>query len=185
MRIGELAKATGTKAETIRYYEREGILPAADRTDTNYRDYSDNHLAALTFVRRARQLGFSMAQVRELLALSNHEDNPCQDVERLVQLQLTEVERKIADLMALRDELGQMLRSCQADKIGECQIIGSLGRQSVTLDLDDRPLMGDPEKRWNGRHWGAIQPSLPRDAFRARKSIPDCHGGIHPARTHI
>ena len=152
MRIGELAKATGTKAETIRYYEREGILPAADRTDSNYRDYSDNHLAALTFVRRARQLGFSMAQVRELLALSNHEDNPCQDVDRLVQLQLTEVERKIADLMALRDELGQMLRSCQADKIGECQIIGSLGRQSVTLDLDDRPLMGDPEKRWNGRH---------------------------------
>ena len=101
MRIGELAKATGTKAETIRYYEREGILPAADRTDSNYRDYSDNHLAALTFV------------------------------DRLVQLQLTEVERKIADLMALRDELGQMLRSCQADKIGECQIIGSLGRQSV------------------------------------------------------
>ena len=65
MRIGELAKATGTKAETIRYYERAGILPAADRTDNNYRDYSQDHLAALTFVRRARELGFSMAQVSE------------------------------------------------------------------------------------------------------------------------
>ncbi len=63
MRIGELARATGTKAETIRYYEREGILPSAGRTDSNYRDYSEEHLAALTFVRRARQLGFSMAQV--------------------------------------------------------------------------------------------------------------------------
>ncbi len=147
-----MIEATSRSGHASRYYEREGILPAADRTDSNYRDYSHNHLAALTFVRRARQLGFSMAQVRELLALSNYDDNPCQDVDRLVQLQLTEVERKIADLMALRDELGQMLRSCQADTIGECQIIGSLGGQSVMLDLDDRPLMGDPEKQWNGRH---------------------------------
>src|SRR3546814_11558685 len=90
MRIGELARATGTKAETIRYYEREGILPAADRTDSNYRDYSDEHLATLTFVRRARELGFSMAQVRELLALSDHDDNPCADVDNLVEVQLGE-----------------------------------------------------------------------------------------------
>lgn len=128
MRIGELAIATGTKAETIRYYEREGILPAADRTDSNYRDYSNNHLAVLTFVRRARQLGFSMAQVRELLALSDHDDNPCQDVDRLVQEQLKEVERKIADLTSLRDELRQMIQSCEADTIAGCQIIQSLGR---------------------------------------------------------
>ena len=126
-----MTRSTDTKAETIRYYEREGILPAADRTDSNYRDYSDNHLGALTFIRRARQLGFSMAQVRELLALSDQDDNPCQDVDGLVQQQLAEVERKISDLMMLREELGQMLRSCQADKIGECEIIGSLGRHSV------------------------------------------------------
>ena len=66
MRIGELARATGTTAETIRYYEREGILPQADRTDGNYRDYSPSHLATLTFVRRARELGFGMTQVRQL-----------------------------------------------------------------------------------------------------------------------
>ena len=128
MRIGELARATGTKAETIRYYEREGILPAADRTDSNYRDYSDEHLATLTFVRRARELGFSMAQVRELLTLSDHDDKPCDDVDELVQRQMIEVQRKIADLEALRDELGQMLQSCQADKIGDCRIVESLAR---------------------------------------------------------
>ncbi|MAC30506.1 MAG: MerR family transcriptional regulator [Erythrobacter sp.] len=128
MRIGELAKATGTKAETIRYYEREGILPAADRTDSNYRDYSDGHLATLIFVRRARALGFTMAQVRELLALSDHEDKPCSDVDQLVQRQLGEVTRKIADLTALQDELQHMLRSCQADRIGECRIVESLAR---------------------------------------------------------
>jgi Cu(I)-responsive transcriptional regulator len=129
MRIGELARATGTKSETIRYYEREGILPAADRTDSNYRDYSEEHLATLTFVRRARELGFSVAQVRELLALSDHEDKPCEDVDQLVRQQLGEIDNKIADLTALRDELGQVLRSCQADRIGECRIVESLGRR--------------------------------------------------------
>lgn len=129
MRIGELARATGTKAETIRYYEREGILPAADRTDSNYRDYSVDHLAALAFVRRARELGFSMAQVRQLLALSDHDDKPCDDVDRLVDQQLGEVERKIADLSLLRDELSQMARSCKGERIGECRIVDSLGRR--------------------------------------------------------
>jgi Cu(I)-responsive transcriptional regulator len=130
MRIGELARATGTKAETIRYYEREGILPSADRTDSNYRDYSEEHLATLRFVRRARQLGFSMAQVRELLALSDDSDKPCEDVDELVRGQLAEVDRKITDLSALRDQLGQMLQACQADRIAECRIVESLGRGS-------------------------------------------------------
>ncbi|MGB3470815.1 MAG: helix-turn-helix domain-containing protein [Erythrobacter sp.] len=130
MRIGELAKVTGTKAETIRYYEREGILPPADRTDSNYRDYSQDHLAALTFVRRARALGFSMAQVRELLALSDHDEKPCENVDNLVKDQLLEVERKISDLSALRDELMQLSRSCQSDRIGDCRIVESLGRRN-------------------------------------------------------
>jgi Cu(I)-responsive transcriptional regulator len=131
MRIGQLARITGTKAETIRYYEREGILPVADRTNSNYRDYSPAHLATLTFVRRARELGFSMAQVRQLLALSDHADKPCQDVDLMVQDQLAEVDEKIADLTQLRTELAQMLRSCQSDRIGECRVVESLGRRRL------------------------------------------------------
>ena len=69
-----------------------------------------------------------MAQVRELLALSDHEDKPCRDVDQLVQRQLGEVTRKIADLTSLQDELQHMLRSCQADRIGECRIVESLAR---------------------------------------------------------
>ena len=126
MRIGELAQATGTKAETIRYYEREGILPYADRTDSNYRDYSKDHLATLTFVRRARELGFGMAQVRELLALSDRDDKPCQDVDRLARSQIDEVQRKIDDLTAMRDELSRMLAACDTDEIGQCRIVESL-----------------------------------------------------------
>ncbi|MBA4778960.1 MAG: MerR family transcriptional regulator [Sphingomonadales bacterium RIFCSPHIGHO2_01_FULL_65_20] len=127
MRIGELARATGTTAETIRYYEREGILPQADRTDGNYRDYSPSHLATLTFVRRARELGFGMTQVRQLLALSDHADKPCGDVDLIVQAQLVEVERKIADLSRLREELAAMLRQCEGESIAECRVVESLG----------------------------------------------------------
>lgn len=128
MRIGHLAKATGTSVETIRYYEREGILPAADRTASNYRHYSQDDLELLTFVRRARTLGFNMADVRELLALSDRADKPCEDVDRLAQKQLIEVERKISDLTKLRNELGHMIGSCESQRIDECGIVESLGR---------------------------------------------------------
>jgi DNA-binding transcriptional MerR regulator len=132
MRIGHLAKATGTKVETIRYYEREGILPAADRTDSNYRDYSPHHLATITFIRRARDLGFGMAQVRRLLALSESADKPCADVDLLVREQLATVDRKIADLSALREEMERMLVSCGGQRIAECRIVEGLGGREPT-----------------------------------------------------
>ena len=95
-----MTRSTDTKAETIRYYEREGIRPAADRTNIVYRDYSDEHLATLTFLRRTRELGFSMAQVRELLALSDHDAKPSQDIDQLVSQQLAEIDRKNVHLGA-------------------------------------------------------------------------------------
>lgn len=127
MRIGELAKATNTKVETIRYYEREGILPVADRTDANYRDYSRSHLTKLTFIRRSRNLGFSMAQVRSLLELAGDDDNPCAQVDTMARDHIEEVDRKIADLTALRTELSQLLNSCDSENIGECRIVEALG----------------------------------------------------------
>ena len=126
MRIGELAKATNTKVETIRYYEREGMLPVADRTDANYRDYSPAHLAKLQFIRRSRNLGFSMAQVRSLLELSG-DDHPCEQVDTLAREHLEDIECKIADLTALRAELSQLLDSCDSEWIGECRIVEALG----------------------------------------------------------
>ena len=127
MRIGELAKATNTKVETIRYYEREGILPAADRTDANYRDYSLSHLAELTFIRRSRNLGFSMAQVRSLLELSGDDDQPCAQVDTMARDHIAEIDRKITDLTALRAELSLLLASCDSERIGECRIVEALG----------------------------------------------------------
>lgn len=79
---------------------------------------------------RARELGFSMAQVRQLLALSEHDDKPCEDVDQLVQQQLGEIDRKITDLTLLREKLSQMLRSCEGKRIADCRIVESLGRRT-------------------------------------------------------
>ncbi|OAN99895.1 MerR family transcriptional regulator [Sphingomonadales bacterium EhC05] len=127
MFIGELAKKTNTKVETIRYYEREGILPAADRTDANYRDYSPVHLAKLTFIRRSRDLGFSMAQVRSLLDLAVDDDQPCAGVDAMAREHIINVDRKIADLTLLRAELSHLLNACDSERIGKCRIVEALG----------------------------------------------------------
>ena len=81
--IGDLAKATGTKVVTIRYYEQVGLLPEPTRTEGNYRAYSPEHLRRLRFIRRCRDLGFTLDQVRGLLRLSSQKDNACSEVDRI------------------------------------------------------------------------------------------------------
>ena len=98
MRIGQLARITGVKSETIRFYEREGILAAPPRTKANYRDYGPAEEARLHFIRRARDLGFSMARIRELLDLSDDAVRSCAGIDALARSHLGEVERKIASL---------------------------------------------------------------------------------------
>jgi DNA-binding transcriptional MerR regulator len=124
--IGELARATGTKVETIRYYERIGLLPAPARTGGNYRSYGRAHLERLSFVRRSRDLGFSLDAVRELLRLSDRRDQPCEEVDRIARGHLADVERKIADLTALRRELRGIIGQCGHGTVAECRIIEAL-----------------------------------------------------------
>jgi Cu(I)-responsive transcriptional regulator len=126
MRIGELGEATGTKVETIRYYEQTGLLPPPKRTSANYRLYNSHHLARLSFVRRARDLGFSIDQVRALLDLSDDHDSDCCTVDAIATAHLREVDRKIADLRALRRELAQMITSCRGGTAAECRILEAL-----------------------------------------------------------
>ena len=129
MRIGELARATGVKTETIRYYEREGILAAPPRTQANYRDYGPNETSRLHFIRHARNLGFSMAQVRELLDLAGDKSQSCAEVDVLTRTHLFEVDRKIAELKSLRTELSRMLENCEQGAIGDCLIVEALAQQ--------------------------------------------------------
>ena len=124
--IGELGRRTGTKVETIRYYERIGLLMAPARTEGNYRAYGEAELNRLSFIRRARDLGFSIEQVRDLLALSDRRDQSCATVDELTRAHLVEVEGKIADLEALRRELSALLSQCRQGTISDCLIIEAL-----------------------------------------------------------
>lgn len=124
--IGELARATGTKVETVRWYERIGLLAAPARTNGNYRTYGRAHLERLSFVRRARDLGFSLEQVRALLRLSDQQDRPCEEIDLIARGHLAEVERKVADLTALGNELRQLIDQCGHGTVAECRIIEAL-----------------------------------------------------------
>ena len=124
--IGELARQTGTKVETIRYYERIGLLPPPARTGGNYRAYARSHLDRLSFARRGRDLGFSLDEVRELLRLSDDREQSCAEVDRIARLHLVEVERKLADLKTLRVELRQVIGQCRHGTIADCRIIEAL-----------------------------------------------------------
>lgn len=124
--IGHLARATGTKVETIRYYERVGLLPSPPRTAGNYRSYTRDHLGRLSFIRRARDLGFSIEQVNALLGLADQRDRSCEAVDVIARQHLAEVERKLADLAALRHELTALLEQCQHGTVAECRVIETL-----------------------------------------------------------
>ena len=124
--IGELGRLTGTKVETIRYYERIGLLAAPRRTAGNYRAYDGQHLNRLSFIRRSRDLGFSLEQVRALLDLADQRDRPCEAVDGIAKAHLAEVERKIADLTALKGELESMIRQCGHGAVRDCGIIEAL-----------------------------------------------------------
>lgn len=129
--IGDLAKRTNTRVETIRYYERIGLFPAPARTAGNYRSYNEEHLGRLSFIRRARNLGFPLDQVRELLGLADERDRSCDAVDVIARQHLAEVERKITALTALRDELVDVIGRCRQGTVAECRIIETLAAASA------------------------------------------------------
>jgi DNA-binding transcriptional MerR regulator len=127
--IGELATRSGVTAEAVRYYEREGVVPRASRTGPGrYRQYGDADVERLRFIRRARELGFSLGEVRELLALADGSPNqPCTDVNRIAHAHLAQVDAKLAQLGALRVELDRVLGECDGVvPMSDCRILGAL-----------------------------------------------------------
>lgn len=136
MTIGELARATQTKVETVRFYEKSGLLPAPSRTSGNYRSFGPEHLSRLSFIRRSRDLGFSLDQVRALLDLADQRDRPCEAVDTIAMEHLAEVDRKIADLRALRHELDRMIAQCRRGTVAECRIIDALSPAILRAPLE-------------------------------------------------
>lgn len=130
--IGAVAKLARIKVPTIRYYEEIGLLPHPRRTDSNRRTYGKEDVRRLTFIRHARELGFDLGAIRQLLALAGLPEEPCAEADEIARARLVEVEDKIARLLALREELKAMLEQGAHGLIRECRVI------EILADYDER-----------------------------------------------
>ncbi len=124
--IGTLSKRTGCNIETIRYYERVGLLPAPARSSGGYRLYGTGHLKRLAFVRRARALGFSIDEVRTLLRLADERKRPCAEVRVVAETHLKDVHAKIADLRRMERVLKATVAQCAVGRSADCPLIEAL-----------------------------------------------------------
>ncbi len=136
MPIGQVARLTGVPAKTIRYYEDSGLLPPAERAPNGYRVYGDRAIHLMRFVRRARDLGFSVHDVGRLLALWADEGRASADVKKLAQEHLHEIERKIDELQSLRRTLQHLVDHCHGDSRPECPILDDLSAAPHESSLD-------------------------------------------------
>jgi MerR family copper efflux transcriptional regulator len=126
MNIGAAAKASGLSAKMIRYYESIGLLKAAGRSANGYRHYSPAELQQLSFIKRARLLGFTLEEVGKLLALWQNGQRASSDVKALAAVHISELSEKIAELVGLRDSLQELMHSCHGDERPDCPIIREL-----------------------------------------------------------
>lgn len=124
--IGEAAKRSGVKVPTIRYYEQIGLFPAPSRTEANRRLYEERDLQRLAFIRHARELGFELDAIGTLLALQDTPNQSCAAAEEIARARLSEVERRISSLMALKQELERMINECACGRVAECRVIETL-----------------------------------------------------------
>ena len=124
--IGELSRLTEVNIETIRYYEKIGIMPNPPRNNSGYRIYSSSHLGRLTFVRRSRELGFSQPEVRKLLTLVDEHKYTCAEVQEMTARHLLTVRNKIKDLRKLEKALANMVSECDGGDIPDCPIVDIL-----------------------------------------------------------
>jgi DNA-binding transcriptional MerR regulator len=121
--IGEMARRSGVKVPTIRYYEQMGLIAAPERTSGNQRRYSKRELDRLTFIRHARDLGLPIEAIRELAHLSDNPQMPCDEAHVIASSHLGSVRERIARLQRLESELTRIEASCTADHVGECNIL--------------------------------------------------------------
>lgn len=127
MTIGQLAKKAQVNVETVRYYERRGLIPEPPRRESGYRQYSQDVVARIQFIKRAKELGFSLKEILELLSLRVDPDTPCADVKRRAEVKLADIEEKIRALQRMKKALTKLAASCSGrGPISECPILEAL-----------------------------------------------------------
>jgi len=139
MNIGEAARASGVSAKMIRYYEQTGLIPAADRTAAGYRDYSETDVHMLRFIRRSRDLGFSVAEINDLLGLWRDRSRQSADVKRIALARIEDLRRKIDAMEQMAATLEQLASCCAGDNRPDCPILADLENRSETDEEPKRP----------------------------------------------
>lgn len=127
--IGKIAERANVKVVTVRYYESIGLLPEPARTHGNYRAYNAQHLERLEFIRRSRDLGFTLDQIRDMLKLSGDRGRECRHVDDIARVHLADVEAKLADLTRLAKELRRIVKRCEGGSVGVCRIVEALSEK--------------------------------------------------------
>ncbi|MBI4317831.1 MAG: MerR family DNA-binding protein [Chloroflexi bacterium] len=126
--IGQLAKMARVNVETVRYYERRGLIPEPPRSESGYRRYSQNVATTIEFIKRAKELGFSLREILELLSLQTGPDVDCGDIKKRAQAKLADVEARIRDLERIREVLSELVLTCAGlGPTSECPILRALG----------------------------------------------------------
>lgn len=161
--IGILARRSGVQAETIRYYESEGLLPKPERTASGYRLYGASDIERLSFIRQARELGFKVDSVRRLLSLADRKVDTCDEVRELATTHLGEVRTKLADLRRMERVLSDLIRSCEGRTVPECllldalaapgtkKVVGANARAARTDSAEKRTVRRSPQPRRRSR----------------------------------
>lgn len=131
--IGALARLAGVKVPTIRYYEQIGLMAAPPRTESNRRLYGQEDAQRLSFIRHARDLGFEIDEIRQLIALAGDPDHPCIEADAIARRHLVDIDAKIARLTAMRGEIARMVESCSHGAIATCRVIEVLADHDQCL----------------------------------------------------
>ena len=142
--IGELARHTGTKVQTVRWYEAVGLLPPPVRTGGNQRRYDRAARDRLAFIRHARELGFALDDIRALLALKDRPEQSCERADTIARAQLRAVRQRIARLRALETELERMVLECGQGRVAECRVIEVLADHGLCLTADHAGVADGP-----------------------------------------
>jgi Cu(I)-responsive transcriptional regulator len=165
MNIGEAAKASGVSAKMIRHYEEVGLMPAAARSDSGYRQYGDGDVHTLRFIRRSRDLGFSIREISELLGLWQNRKRPSRLVKSLAEAHIRALEQKVGELEAMKATLEHLVHCCHGDERPDCPILETLSRDPADVPSPEGAKPGKDGIPVQSRRpsFGTVSRTGPRD----------------------
>ncbi|MEP6874852.1 MAG: Cu(I)-responsive transcriptional regulator [Burkholderiales bacterium] len=151
LNIGQAATASGVSAKMIRHYEEVCLMPAAQRTEAGYRQYAEGDVQTLRFIRHARDLGFSIPEISQLVSLWHDRSRPSREVKALANAHIRELDEKAQELLAMKAALENLVQCCRGDDRPECPIIDSLAAEQATGSRRRKPRLQVPPHRRSGR----------------------------------